>query len=371
MESPLIKTVSLIEEQLRQHENFGAQLFVSRNAETIADLAMGNAAPHTPMRTDTILPWLSSGKPIAAVAVAQLCEKQKLELDDPVSKFIPPFGVLGKEAITIRHLLTHTGGFRSADKIPESLNWTETITRICQTPLEPDWIPGEKAGYHVSSSWFILAEILQRISGTNFENYVLENFFGPIGVANSRFTFSTSETTPSEKSMGRVYVSQGADVTGHPTLNQFDRLEECQPGSGARGPIRDLGKFYEFLLRRGWTRPKNLSGEFALKSETIRIFAQRHRIGLFDHTFLHTLDWGLGFIPDSNRYGMETVPYGYGRRCSPEAFGHSGAQSSCAFADPTHGLVVAWVFNFQPGERAHQRRAREINSAIYEDLKNS
>jgi CubicO group peptidase (beta-lactamase class C family) len=80
------------------------------------------------------------------------------------------------------------------------------------------------------------------------------------------------------------------------------------------------------------------------------------------------IDFGLGFIVNSNRYGVETVPYGYGRSAADQAFGHSGAQSSCAFGDPTHKLVVAWSCNGLPGERLHQRRAREINSAIYEDL---
>jgi CubicO group peptidase (beta-lactamase class C family) len=89
---------------------------------------------------------------------------------------------------------------------------------------------------------------------------------------------------------------------------------------------------------------------------------------MFDETFRHIMDWGLGFMVNSNRYGANTVPYGFGKHASDETFGHSGSQSSVAFADPTHRLVVAWVCNGMPGERKHQARAREINSAIYEDL---
>jgi CubicO group peptidase (beta-lactamase class C family) len=94
----------------------------------------------------------------------------------------------------------------------------------------------------------------------------------------------------------------------------------------------------------------------------------RQRRGLFDETFQHIVDFGLGFLINSNRYGPESVPYGYGRHASEETFGHSGSQSSSAFADPVHSLVVAWVFNGRPGERLHQRRARELNTLIYEDL---
>jgi CubicO group peptidase (beta-lactamase class C family) len=98
------------------------------------------------------------------------------------------------------------------------------------------------------------------------------------------------------------------------------------------------------------------------------MFTSRQRVGVFDDTFRHPLDWGFGFHIDSNRYGKETTPYGYGRFCSDTTFGHSGSQSSCAFADPENDLVVAWVCNGMPGEIRHQRRARELNSAIYQDL---
>jgi CubicO group peptidase (beta-lactamase class C family) len=105
-----------------------------------------------------------------------------------------------------------------------------------------------------------------------------------------------------------------------------------------------------------------------LSPQTTEAIAARHRTGLFDHVFKHVMDWGLGVIVNSNLYGAESVPYGFGRHSSPRAFGHSGNQVSCAFADPEHGLAVAWGCNGQPGEPAHQQRARAINEAIYEDV---
>ena len=88
---------------------------------------------------------------------------------------------------------------------------------------------------------------------------------------------------------------------------------------------------------------------------------------MFDETFKFKMDWGLGFIINSNRDGFQ-MPYSFGRYASPETFGHSGNQAACAFADPKHRLVVAWVCNGMPGERKHQQRQRAINNAIYEDL---
>jgi hypothetical protein len=94
----------------------------------------------------------------------------------------------------------------------------------------------------------------------------------------------------------------------------------------------------------------------------------RQRVGLFDETFKHDMDWGLGMIPNNRRYGVETVPYGYGRYASDDSFGHSGSQSSVAFADSRRGLVVAVVLNGTCGERQHQPRMRAVVEAIYEDL---
>ena len=80
----------------------------------------------------------------------------------------------------------------------------------------------------------------------------------------------------------------------------------------------------------------------------------RHRVGQYDQTLGHIVDFGLGFIIDSNQYGADTVPYGYGRYASPRTFGHGGAQSSQGYCDPENELVAAYLFNGRPGEGQHQ-----------------
>ncbi len=88
---------------------------------------------------------------------------------------------------------------------------------------------------------------------------------------------------------------------------------------------------------------------------------------MYDHTFKHNMDWGLGFILNSPTPDPD-LPYGFGPHASPRTFGHGGAQSSAGFADPEHHLVVAYVFNGMPGEVKHQQRLQALNTAIYEDL---
>ena len=93
-----------------------------------------------------------------------------------------------------------------------------------------------------------------------------------------------------------------------------------------------------------------------------------HRVGLLDESFRHVIDWGLGFVRDSNRYGTDTVPYGFGRHCSTRTFGHGGSQCCVGFADPEHSLAVGLAVNGRPGEDRHQARFRGALTALYEDL---
>jgi CubicO group peptidase (beta-lactamase class C family) len=340
--------------------HLGAQLYVEHR-NTIIDFACGEARPGIPMRTDSIMQWFSSGKPLTAICIGQLEERRDLLLEDEVTRFIPEFGANGKESITIWHLLTHTAGIR-ADQIARHLAWEETIRFICQAPLEPKWIPGRNAGYSTQASWFILAEIIQRITNAPFPEYIRRELFEPLGMRDSWMSLPRAQFEQYDERIAPMFNMFGGKQSLAP-LQDAAGMEICRPGASARGPIRELGRFYHMLLRGG-----ELDGRRYVEPATIDLFRRRHRQGLYDQTFAHTLDYGLGFILNSNRYGAETVPYGYGRFASEETFGHSGAQSSCAFADPANELVVAWVANGMPGEAAHQHRQHEVNSAIYEQL---
>ena len=356
------KTLAVLHDGVRDGLHPGAQLYVSQHGKILADLAVGESQAGVPMQTDTLTLWLSSGKPLTAVTIAQLWERGRLSLDDTVGKFIPEFARHGKESVTVRHLLTHTGGFRTADKIDERLGWEETLARICDTPLEPGWIPGEKAGYHICSSWFVLGEIVRRLDGRPLAQYAREEIFAPLGMEDSWLSLPPEKFHERAARLGVMHLTEKSTPLPHPYWDSEVACAQCRPGGGARGPVRELGFFYEALLGlRAAASP-------ILQPETIREFTSRQRSGMFDQTFQHVVDCGLGFILNSNRHGAETVTYGYGPHASEETFGHSGAQSSCAFADPKRGLVVAWVCNGMPGERRHQSRARGLNTAIYKDL---
>jgi CubicO group peptidase (beta-lactamase class C family) len=352
----------VLEEGVQSGLHPGAQLYVSRRGESLIDFACGEGRPGVSMGTDSIVQWFSSGKPITAIALARLYEKGLVQLPAAVSEYLPEFGVGGKEGITIEHLLTHTSGIRVADKIPADLPWEETIRKICSTPLEENWTPGERAGYSTTAAWFVLAEIVQRVVGEPLDEHVKRTILEPLGMKDSWLRLPFREYKGYGERLALMHDTAAVQREAE-FLQDAAGMAQCRPGSSARGPIRELGRFYEMLLAGG-----TYNGEQIVSAQTIHLFTERHRVGLFDETFLHKMDFGYGFIINSNRYGVETVPYGYGRYASDDAFGHSGAQSSCAFADPQRGLVVAWVTNGTPGERPHQKRHRAINHAIYEYL---
>jgi CubicO group peptidase (beta-lactamase class C family) len=325
--------------------------------------------------------WLSSTKPVAAVAIAQLWERGLLELDDPVARHLPEFAARGKERITLRHLLTHTAGIRMLDTGWPAAPWEEIVARIAAAKPEPRWEPGQKAGYHLGSSWFVLGEVVRRLDGRPFERYVREEIFLPCGMDGS-WVGMPAERWRADRDEGRLgllYNTEGAPPRAHGWTSE-ERLVATNPGGNGYGPMRELGRFYEMLLARGRGRGSGEGGESdggddrahrahrVLSAQAVEALTARHRVGLLDQTFQHELDWGLGFILDSKRHGVETVPYGYGRLCSPRTFGHSGYRSSTGFADPEHGLAVALVFNGTPSNEDHERRIRSVLDAIYLDL---
>jgi CubicO group peptidase (beta-lactamase class C family) len=360
MKANLPQTFAAIERGMSERLHIGAQLYVSRHGQVVADAAFGDAKSGVAMQADTVMIWFSAGKPVSAVAIAQMWQRGLLELDDPIATHIPEFAVGGKESVTIRHILTHTCGFRAVLGHWEDQPWDARIAAICGARLEPRWIPGQTAGYHALTSWYVLGELVRRLDGRPFDRYVRETIFKPIGMNDSWIGIPVEEQQAYGDRFGLMHDTRGGKAEANFLLDTPRIAAQCRPPSNARGPIRELGKFYEMLLKRGGN---------IISPEAVEAITAHHRVGMYDKTFKHIVDWGLGFVLQSNLYGVDTVPYGYGPHASPRAFGHSGARSSIGYADPEHGLVVGCVFNGAADEAKHDTRMREVNAAIYEDLR--
>ena len=343
--------------------HLGAQLYVSLAGETVIDAGLGEARAGVRMRPDHLMLWMSSTKPVTAIAIGQLWEKGLVALDDKVVRYIPEFGAGNKDPITIRHILTHTGGFPKAVGPWSYDPWEKIIAQICASPLEPGWVPGRDCGYHVASGWYILGEIVRRLDGRAYSRYVREEILEPLEMRDSWLGMPPEQHAAYGD---RVVPMHLADGNAPPIPQPYEFFGEsakaaaiCRPGGNSRGPMRELGRFYEALLD---------GGRGIIRPQTIEALTSRHTVALRDRIFGVALDRGLGFVIDSKRNGPGAG--WYGNHCSPRTFGHSGYVSSTAFADPEHRLVVAIVYNgmLETAPLKHASRITATLDAIYKDL---
>ena len=343
------RTLDILRRGIDQSLHGAAQVVVIHKDQVVLDDVVG------PITRDHLMLWMSAGKPLAAVAVLQLVHRGLIALDTRVAEVIPEFDQLGKGAITLEHLLTHTAGFRGPMNNFTPGDFASIIARVCQLRQEPNWTPGEKAGYHIGSSWFVLGELIQRLTGQSFSDYIQSHVAPGVFIG-----MSQSELDANRTRLVEMRVTDASNKTPF-AGNTDEAIRVPRPGANARGPIRLLARFYDRLFKSTLGLDDLLEPSLASRMTT------RQRTGMHDHTFNQTLDWGLGVMIDSKQYAGEHL-YGFGPFASPLTFGHSGNQSSCGFVDPVHGLIAGWACDAMPGEPVHQTRQREINAAIYLDL---
>lgn len=354
----LPRTSEVIEDGIAAGLHLGAQVYVAIDGKVIGEGALGHARAGVPMTPEHLVIWWSMTKATVAVSVAQQWERGRIDLDAPVATYVPEFGVNGKERITVRHCLTHTGGFRTADAVMSAAkdpvaNWEEVIAGICAVPLDHDWVPGETAGYHLLAGMTMLAEVVRRVDGRFYSDYVREEVFLPLGMEDCWVGMPVDRFESYGERIGTMHHTAGDAPLPLDRLDSLGSLTRCSPGGGGRGPMRQLGRLYEMLRGGG-----ELDGVRVLGPQTVEAISARHRTERFDRTFGIVCDWGLGFGIDSSSHG---------RHSSRRVFGHGGAQSSMAYCDPEHGLVVAIQTNGMPGTQKHYVRMAAISDAVYED----
>jgi CubicO group peptidase (beta-lactamase class C family) len=355
----LARVTDLLERRRAGGWHDGAQCYVSRHGEILLDVAIGESRPGRAMERDDLMLLYSAGKPLTVVAVLQLWEQGRLGLDDPVAEYVDGWGN-GKERCTIRHVLTHTGGFPNADAklFDRDIPYDEVVAHIAASPAR--WEPGTDAAYHPSSSWKILGAIVERVDGRPVDRYLAEEVFRPLGVENMRLGIPREEQAALGERVAPVYWRGHAlpvvDPDGGLQMvpykvdefhNEAHFVAKVEPGGGMRGPARELGRFYESLLGLG---PR------VLEPRTVEVMSSVHRYGIKDRLFRQNIPWGLGV--------QVAFTGGTGRR----AFGHGGMASSRALGDPEFGLVMAVVTNGLAGFVDAEQRLFEITDAVYSAL---
>lgn len=370
--TPLPRALAILAEGERAKLHVGVQLYVALNGETIADLGLGLARAGQPMTPDSMMTWLSTSKIPTSLLFAKVWEDGLVALDDPVALHIPEFGVRGKEAVTLRHVCTHTCAMLHVEEklfpVRYRQSHADNIALICASGLDRDRAPGQDAGYQTSVVSLLLAEIVARKRGRDFREVARESLFLPLGMRDSWLGMPEATLAGYAGRLGKTFDTSGPapKPDGSFAPDEPQQLTHTMPGGNGRGPMRELARVLE-LMRRGG----EMDGVRFLSPQTIVAMTGRHRCGLPDASWGGAvLDWGLGLTLDSRvHHGGRPHLYGYGPHASPRTYGHSGFRTTLAMCDPEAGLVVACSWNgMVADDEIHSARQNALCGAIYEDL---
>jgi CubicO group peptidase (beta-lactamase class C family) len=185
---PAASTVdSLVASEMRQQNIPGLSLAVVRDGRVVLarGYGMANLEHQVPVKPETIFQSGSVGKQFTATLVMMLVEDGKIRLDDPITTYFPE-GPEAWRAITVRHLLTHTGGTTDyPDDFDFRRDYTEDelLQRAAAIPLA--FKPGDRWSYS-NLGYLILGVLIHRVSGKFYGDLLEERIFTPLGMETAR-----------------------------------------------------------------------------------------------------------------------------------------------------------------------------------------
>lgn len=290
----------------------GLSLVVVKDGNIVYNNAFGYADGPKRVKADTntVYHWWSMTKIPTAIAIMQLREQGKLDLDDPVTKYLPWFEVNypsdNSSVITVRHLLQHTSGL--PDTIPAMIGWvhyddaTRNQTEIVKKYL-PDFKklkfePGEKAVYS-NLNYMVLGAIIKAVSGQSYETYITQNILEPLGMAQTDFVYTPSMAK--QEAFGTLPLVHFYTPLLPTLLDTSALVRERQgkllwlnrvyidvtPSTGLIGPSTDVAHLMLAYLNRG-----SLDGNLLLGPESVSLLTET------PHIDGRGLGWAVGGAND-------------------------------------------------------------------------
>lgn len=183
------KIDDFVKSEMQKQHIPGVSLAVIKNGKItkVKSYGLANVETNVPVTTETVFKIGSISKPIIAMGIMLLVEEGKISLDDKVNKYLEGTPESWKD-ITIRNLLSHTSGIiREAPgfnpaKIQPDIDVIKTAY-----PLPLNFTPGEKYEY-CNVGYFSLAEIIRKVSGKSWSEFLTERIFKPLGMNSTRTT---------------------------------------------------------------------------------------------------------------------------------------------------------------------------------------
>ncbi|WP_112280669.1 serine hydrolase [Prauserella muralis] len=283
-----------------------------------------------PMRAGTIFDLASVTKLFTSLAVLQLVERGRADLETPVATYLPEFGVNGKESITVRQLLTHTSGLEPF--LPLWRDWPDRASRIkAVMDVAPRDEPGTTYTYS-DLNLITLGVLVERLTGSTLDTVVAERITRPLGMRDTGFN-------PPRAKLDRIAATEYQSAPDRGMIRGQVHDENAWALGGVAGhagifsTAHDLAVLGQALLNGGVYR-----GERILREQTVRM--------LFTN-------YTAAFPGDDHALGFELNQLWYmGGLTSPATAGHTGYTGTSFVVDPLSRSIAILLTN-----RVHPTRS--------------
>ena len=344
-----------MKEMIDKNEISGAVTAVVNKDKVLYVGAIGDAdmAAHTAMKPDSLF-WIASmTKPLTGVSILMLQDEGKLNVDDPVAKFIPEFANLktpsGKSAnLTLKHLLTHTSGLSeaTAEQQRSAKTLADLIPYFLAKPTTYE--PGAKWSYN-QAGINTLGRVVEIVSGQPLPEFFEKHITGPLGMKDTTFYPTKDQQARLAKSYkkgkdGKLEEAPIALFTDQELANT-NRVPLANGGLFSTAP--DYARFCQMLLNNG-----TLDDHVYLKPESVKLLST-----------IHTGELKTGFTP-GNGWGLAVCvvrePQGVTGMLSPGTFGHGGAYGTQAWIDPAKGVAYVLMVQRRDFSNADASNPRQV-----------
>lgn len=317
------------------------QLAIARDGELIAFESFGEApAPRYVIFSIT--------KALVASAIWVLVSEEALTYETRVADAIPGFEENGKDAVTVDHLLLHTAGFPRAPMKPEEGADPERRQEKFRS-WRLDWEPGTRTEYHATSAHWVLADLIDRVSGLDYRVFVNERICAALDLDFLRLGYDSLDQRPindvvivgEPAQLGTVTRASGEEFTV-PEIRDDILLRYNEPkvraagvpGAGAVGTAADVAMLFQEFLR-------NTNGVW--KEDVLADATRVVRNTFRDPYTTAPANRSRGLVLAGDD-GFAVVR-GFGEGVSPLAIASPGVGGQTAWADPATGLSFCYLTN--------------------------
>jgi CubicO group peptidase (beta-lactamase class C family) len=375
-----------IAEYVEHDQIAGAITMIARKGKIVYFDAIGmqDIDAKKPMRRDTICRFYSMSKPITSVAIMMLVEENKLQLDDPASKYLPELAGVKvfvrengdklelespRREMTIRDLLRHTSGltygffgntpvdrrYVTAGILSPESNLAEMITKLGSLPLL--YQPGTQFNYSVSCD--VLGRVVEVASGKSFDEFLSERIFKPLRMTDTAFYVPAEKLDRFATNYGPKTGGSGLQVVDAPATSAFaSKPRLLSGGGGLVSTASDYMRFCQMMLNRG-----TLDDVRLLRAESVEMMThnqlppEAYPIGIAGIK-RPGVGFGLGFSVITER--VDAAPY-----LPLGEYGWGGAASTHFWICPDQELAVIVLTQYMPFS---QRLEAAVKPLVYDSI---